>query len=667
NRVLLRFDGGSPVYVDNPFGDTEGEDFDAVEIQVTVPAGVTSMSAQCLSEAPPGEPGDPASLVWICAALEIPIELAAIGDYVWYDDDRNGCQDDTEEPTNGVTVNLYDCTNPASPVFVATQTTGAGALADGEYFFDDLVPGDYLVEFTNLPAGFLFTQQDQACVPGGDTKDSDANPTTGRTICTTLTPGEIDRTWDAGIYKSGGKGDFVWIDGNCDGCQDAGEPGLDGVTVHLYDCSNPASPVLLETQVTGPPRSQGGYLFEDLPPGDYYVQFVLPAGYAFTTPNDCPDGDEKDSDADPATGRTACAHLDRGQIDLSWDAGLIELLKIGDFVWFDDDKDGCQDDGESGVPNVTVHLWQNGGLVDTKTTDGAGIYMFEGLMPGSYTVQFVLPPELADYEFTLKDQACVPGGDEKDSDADLNTGFTDVIELVCGQDDMTIDAGIFKPVAIGCRMTGGCNDTYDRAEGTEVYTCGGQAGAPLASQPQPWGEWTHTQKRGPSGGFTFHAGTASAPPGTEIDWIECMDEGWCRQARPAPAKQIDFAGVGTFKNMKPNVPPEIADYVIVDETFHWFEVNVDDLGEPGKSGDVDPPPAQCDELGFGRNGGPELADCECPDFYRIRIYQGPTDSSPIMYEVFGYIDGGNFQIHPPTGRDRKNVEDDHGGKGGKGK
>ncbi|UCG53702.1 MAG: hypothetical protein JSW58_09160 [Candidatus Latescibacterota bacterium] len=74
NRVLLRFDGGSPVYVDNPFGDTEGEDFDAVEIQVTVPAGVTSMSAQCLSEAPPGEPGDPASLVWICAALEIPIE-----------------------------------------------------------------------------------------------------------------------------------------------------------------------------------------------------------------------------------------------------------------------------------------------------------------------------------------------------------------------------------------------------------------------------------------------------------------------------------------------------------------------------------------------------------------------------------------------------------------
>jgi hypothetical protein len=184
-----------------------------------------------------------------------------------------------------------------------------------------------------------------------------------------------------------------------------------------------------------------------------------------------------------------------------------------------------------------------------------------------------------------------------------------------------------------------------------VYTCGGQAGASLASQPQPWGEWTHTQKRGPSGSFTFHAGTASAPPGTEIDWIVCSDPGWCVQARPAPAKQIDFAGVGTFKNIK-NVPSSISDHVTVDESMHWFEVNVDDLGEPGKAGKVNPPADQCDPMGYGRNGGTELADCECPDFYRIRIYQGPTDASPIMYEVYGYIDGGNFQIHPPTGRDR---------------
>ena len=72
-----------------------------------------------------------------------------------------------------------------------------------------------------------------------------------------------------------------------------------------------------------------------------------------------------------------------------------------------------------------------------------------------------------------------------------------------------------------------------------------------------------------------------------------------------------------------NAPAEIADHVDVGESLHWFEVNIDDLGEPGSHNE----PEGCDPLGFGRNGGTELADCDCPDFYRIRIYEGMDDSS----------------------------------------
>jgi hypothetical protein len=237
---------------------------------------------------------------------------------------------------------------------------------------------------------------------------------------------------------------------------------------------------------------------------------------------------------------------------------------------------------------------------------------------------------------------------EHDSNPDPSTGITDCVTIV-DADDLTIDAGIYVIIVpLSCRVTGGCNNAMEM-EGGDVnnYRCGGQAGAPTALQPQPWGEWTHRQRNGPYGRFTFHAGTASAPPETEIDWIECMDPGWCVQALEAPAKQVDFAGVGSFKNMNNNVPSEISDNVIVHETLHWFEVNIDDLGEPG-SYDV---PEGCHPLGFGRNGGPHEADCDCPDFYRIRIYAGPDESSGIMYEVYGYIDGGNFQIHPLTGFD----------------
>ncbi len=212
---------------------------------------------------------------------------------------------------------------------------------------------------------------------------------------------------------------------------------------------------------------------------------------------------------------------------------------------------------------------------------------------------------------------------------------------------------------LACRVTGGGNTTNEpiwdgtfakgrNGRGGEFnrYQFGGQAGAPTADQPQPRGEWTHHQHGGPDGRFIFHAGTSSAPEGTEIDRIVCSDPGWCVQARPAPAKQIDFEGVGTFRNIRfPSAPLE---HVVPGETFHWFEVHIEDLGEPGghsaPEDDICPPE--------GSSGGE--ANCDCPDFYRMTIYQGVAageapNKTDVIYDVYGYIESGNLQIHPPVG------------------
>jgi hypothetical protein len=218
--------------------------------------------------------------------------------------------------------------------------------------------------------------------------------------------------------------------------------------------------------------------------------------------------------------------------------------------------------------------------------------------------------------------------------------------------------GIFAcpPPEPECRVTGGGVDKNGNWDGTfakghdndrDRYQFGGQAGANTAQQPQPKGEWTHHQQRGPSGSFVFHAGTASAPAGTEIDLIQCSDPGWCSPAREAPAKQIDFWGVGTFKSMK-DVPPIIANNVVVGVTLHRFEVNIDDSGEPGKSGRKDV--STCPDQGFGLHGDAEYVNCECFDFYRITIYADETEAT-VIYQVSGYIKGGNLQIHPLTGYD----------------
>lgn len=199
-------------------------------------------------------------------------------------------------------------------------------------------------------------------------------------------------------------------------------------------------------------------------------------------------------------------------------------------------------------------------------------------------------------------------------------------------------------------MTGGGNMDQRDNDGN-WFTWGGQIGAPTAAQPQPCGEWTHRQHAGPGGKWTFHAGTASAPTGTEIDFVECCDEGWCSPARRAPAKQILWEGVGTFKNVHivPNPDAPVEDQPVKGETFHWFEARVEDLGEPG-SHDLDPE-LDCPAEGFACSEGL----CGCPDFYTITIYKGvrpdaegnlTLNKTDYIYKIYGYLRGGNHQIHP---------------------
>lgn len=113
---------------------------------------------------------------------------AEIGNKVWLDENKNGIQDDGEDGVAGVNIKLFDCDNN----YVAVQTTDE----NGNYLFTELIPGDYKLEFV-VPEGFEFTIKNS----GNSENDSDVDPETGRTICTTLSAGETDLTWDAGIIE----------------------------------------------------------------------------------------------------------------------------------------------------------------------------------------------------------------------------------------------------------------------------------------------------------------------------------------------------------------------------------------------------------------------------------------------------------------------------------
>ena len=305
--------------------------------------------------------------------LDAGLEPATLGDRVWWDANGNGIYNAGEAGQAGITVRLLT----ADGLTVLDTTTTAG---DGTYSFA-VAPGSYQIEtdLTTAPAEYRFSPQNQG---SDDTIDSDADPATGR-IPVTVTNGTDNLTYDTGMFKPPALGDVVWVDVDGDGIQDAGEPGLAGVTVTLFDDLD----VQVGSMVTA---ADGSYGFSGLALGDYYVVFDLSTvpggGYLFTTPNVGAD-DTVDSDADPITGRSQTVTLAVGETQTTLDAGAYLPVTIGDTVYEDLNGNGTQDGGEPGIDGVTVDLLNATGTTTlaTTTTAGGGLYTFT-TAPGSYQI-----------------------------------------------------------------------------------------------------------------------------------------------------------------------------------------------------------------------------------------------------------------------------------------
>lgn len=131
---------------------------------------------------------------------------------------------------------------------------------------------------------------------------------------------------------------------------------------------------------------------------------------------------------------------------------------IGNKVWNDADQDGIQDEGEPGMANVTVFLYNCSDVViDTTLTDANGNYSFSGLTPGSYYVKFVAP---SGYSFTVKDAG---SNDSLDSDVDVLTGKTNCTTLSSGENDLSWDAGLVLSTT---------DYSVSKTVSDTVFTCG---------------------------------------------------------------------------------------------------------------------------------------------------------------------------------------------------
>ena len=314
----------------------------------------------------------------------------AVSGSVWQDHDNDRVRDTGEDGITNVTVRLV-----CGGTTVQTRQT----LADGSYAFEDVANQtsacSVVVDATTLPIGGTWTQ---TVDPDGTLDSTAATPL--------ITGGRVFGPYAFAYYRGGSLsiGDTLYTDWDGDGVQDPGEEGLPNVTVRLYEDSNadgavdPAADALIASSATDP---SGGYTFSGLAGsigGVSYVVVVdrgdldLPAAYLQTGDPDQPGALCTACDS---RGRATLTTASLNTVDFGYrPAGF---GSIGDFVWRDLDHDMKQDAGETGIPNITVRLYEDGGtlgafdpatdaLIATTATNASGLYAFGSLPAGNYLV-----------------------------------------------------------------------------------------------------------------------------------------------------------------------------------------------------------------------------------------------------------------------------------------
>ncbi|MGE5621136.1 MAG: SdrD B-like domain-containing protein [archaeon] len=118
-------------------------------------------------------------------------------------------------------------------------------------------------------------------------------------------------------------------------------------------------------------------------------------------------------------------------------------VSIGDKVWLDSNKNGIQDQGESGIANVTVQLYNcDNTMAGNTVTDANGKYSFTNLGTCSYYLKVVIPKE---YTMSPQHQGT---NDALDSDFDPDGKTKCYTPAGCKCDyDVSLDAGMYPTAA----------------------------------------------------------------------------------------------------------------------------------------------------------------------------------------------------------------------------
>ncbi len=306
------------------------------------------------------------------------IQRGAVTGMAFLDLNYNGLYDEGEPGYEGVTLEVIKHSD--------SESVGKGkSVKDGTFRVENLRSSTYRLRAILPDDGSIFT----TAVEGAAISEANLfEQRSGRrefTVYPLVMESGQELQALVGVARSAVISGIVFEDADYNGRLNGKEKKISGLIVQAVD----ANGEIVSDAVTD---KNGNYTLKGIMPGSYTVKVQRKAGYGFTRLRPS----EKDGSfvtvLEGKFGITDPITVAMGEEISGVNAGMLPSSTLSGSFFHDVNDNGLWDKEELGMMGAEVRLMSEDGEIDlTQSPAEDGSYFFDGVMPGKYTLSYLLP------------------------------------------------------------------------------------------------------------------------------------------------------------------------------------------------------------------------------------------------------------------------------------
>ncbi|MBQ7849346.1 MAG: carboxypeptidase regulatory-like domain-containing protein, partial [Clostridia bacterium] len=316
------------------------------------------------------------------------VQKGVIHGTAFLDLNYNGVMDEGEPGYKGVTVEAIKLSNNDSAGKAVTGEDGAFRLENlrgGDYRLRAILPDDGSIFSVTIEGaaheGNLFAQRNTR-------RENSVQP------LNIASGGEANAL--IGVARGASVAGTVYQDTDYNGKLNGKEKSLSGIRVRLV---NEAGEAVAETTT----NNKGLYKLTGIMPGTYQLEVRRKGDFGFTRLRPQEKGGSHIAALVGDWGVSNPMEIAMAEEITGVNACMLPAATVSGSFFHDANDNGLWDEGEPGMVNAQVRLTSEDGEIDLRQAPADdGSYFFDGVMPGKYTLTYILP-EHCEMAKTVKD------------------------------------------------------------------------------------------------------------------------------------------------------------------------------------------------------------------------------------------------------------------------